>query len=137
MRCSFLNTNGRITQASTKSQSKYHFSGHMGKIWEMVRDGEALVCYSPWSHKELDTTWQVSNTKSRHIDAPESNEIRRFINIYFLIIALLFSSFFLFSPFLLLLFIFTVASLSSIFCLQQIPYTRRTDILVQISLCLI
>ena len=28
----------------------------LGKLWELVMDGEALVCCSPWGHKELDTT---------------------------------------------------------------------------------
>ena len=28
----------------------------MSKLWELVMDGEALVCCSPWGHKELDTT---------------------------------------------------------------------------------
>ena len=29
---------------------------NLGKLWEMVRDREALVCCSPWGHKESDTT---------------------------------------------------------------------------------
>ena len=29
---------------------------NLGKLWEMVRDREALVCCSPWGCKESDTT---------------------------------------------------------------------------------
>ena len=29
---------------------------NLGKLWEMVRDREGLVCCSPWGHKELDMT---------------------------------------------------------------------------------
>ena len=56
MRWYVLNTNDRITQASTKSQSKYHFSGHMGQIWEMVKDREAR-CATAHEVTQLDATW--------------------------------------------------------------------------------
>ena len=27
----------------------------LSKLWKMAKDG-SLACYSPWGHKELDTT---------------------------------------------------------------------------------
>ena len=29
---------------------------NLGKLWETVKHREALVCCSPWGHRELDTT---------------------------------------------------------------------------------
>ena len=34
---------------------------NLGKLREMVRDREALACYNPWGHKELDMTWPLNN----------------------------------------------------------------------------
>ena len=28
----------------------------LGELQEMVKDRGSLMCYSPWGHKELDTT---------------------------------------------------------------------------------
>ena len=40
----------------------YHqFNGH--KLEQTLKDGEGqgdMACFSPWGHKELDTTWQLS-----------------------------------------------------------------------------
>ena len=33
----------------------------LSKLWEMVKVREALVCCSPWGHKESDTTEQLNN----------------------------------------------------------------------------
>ena len=30
---------------------------NLGKLWEIVRDREAWRAWSPWGHKELDTTY--------------------------------------------------------------------------------
>ena len=29
---------------------------NLGKLWEMVKDREALACYNPWGHEKLDMT---------------------------------------------------------------------------------
>ena len=34
----------------------------LSKLQERVKDGEAWLCCSPWSHKELDTTERLNNT---------------------------------------------------------------------------
>ena len=35
---------------------------NLSKLWEIVED-RGLVCYSPWGHKELDTTQKLNNNK--------------------------------------------------------------------------
>ena len=134
----FSQNNDRITQASTISQSKCHFSGHMGKIWEMVRDREAW-CATVHEVTELDATWQLNKKNSRHIDAPESNEIGSSLTLSEHLT--LFSSLLYFFPhsfyFLLFLVVILHFLVLFFFCLQQILYTRNMDILVQVLLCLI
>ena len=36
----------------------------LSKLWEMVKDREALVCFSPWDHKELDMTEKLNSNKT-------------------------------------------------------------------------
>ena len=37
----------------------------LSKLWQIYRVGRgSLVCCSPWSHKELDTTEQLNNNKN-------------------------------------------------------------------------
>ena len=41
----------------------HQFNGH--ELWQTPGDGEGqggLVCCSPWSHRESDTTWRLNNT---------------------------------------------------------------------------
>ena len=34
---------------------------NLSKLWEVSKGQGSLVCCSPWSHKELDTTQQLNN----------------------------------------------------------------------------
>ena len=38
----------------------------LSKLQEMVKDREAWRAGSPWGHKELDTTEQLSNSKGKN-----------------------------------------------------------------------
>ena len=33
---------------------------NLNKLWEIVKDREGWPCFSPWIHKELETTQQVN-----------------------------------------------------------------------------
>ena len=41
----------------------------LGTLWELVMDGETWAFFSPWSHKELDTTEQLNWTELRSVIA--------------------------------------------------------------------
>ena len=36
----------------------------LGKLWELVMGLGSLACYSPWDHKELDTTERLNWTEN-------------------------------------------------------------------------
>ena len=36
----------------------------LSKLWEMVKDREARLRYSPWGHKESDMTEQLSSNNT-------------------------------------------------------------------------
>ena len=45
----------------------------LSKLREMVKDSEAfLACYTPWSHKESDTTEQLNNVVLEFINHVDS-----------------------------------------------------------------
>ena len=46
----------------------HRFNRH--ELRQTLGDGEGekgLECYSPWGHKQLDTTWQLNNNNNRCI----------------------------------------------------------------------
>ena len=36
----------------------------LSKLWEIVKDRQALACCNPWGHKESDTTYSLSSNSS-------------------------------------------------------------------------
>ena len=40
----------------------YSMDMSLSKLWELVMEG-SLVCFSPWDHKESDTTERLNSTE--------------------------------------------------------------------------
>ena len=70
--CNFLRSlgleAGTVSFCSVLLVKHHWFNGH--ELGQTPGDGEGqgiLTCYSPWGHKQLDTTWQLNNRQGLNV----------------------------------------------------------------------